>query len=118
MVENKPATAKISAPGRTAAVDRIDKFHAEGRIKVVTSRETTREQLRTVDPIVRSALAEHADDISMVQGDHRVLGFSNLDYGALGFISYPLVTDIVNEDPVLMLGSQPCMKLRRIRAPE
>ena len=45
-----------------------------------------------------STLVAHADDISMVQGDHRLLGFSHIDYGQRGFIANPIVTDIVNEE--------------------
>jgi hypothetical protein len=42
------------------------------------------------------ALAANANLVSVVQNDHRLLGFVNLDYGARGFISYPLIDDIVD----------------------
>jgi hypothetical protein len=84
-------------PNEMAAVDRIDKLHAERRLKVVTSKMSTIEQRRTSDLALRSTFIERSDEVSMVQGDHRVLGFQNIDYGHLGFISYPPVTDIVND---------------------
>jgi hypothetical protein len=33
-----------------------------------------------------------------VQPDHKLLGFNNVDMGQRGFISSPLITDIVDED--------------------
>lgn len=61
------------------AVDRLDAFHAEGRIKIVTSKLSWIEQGRTPDPEPRSALIAGTDDVSMVQADHRLLGFQSID---------------------------------------
>jgi predicted nucleic acid-binding protein len=35
--------------------------------------------------------------MSAVVNDHAVLGFNTIDYGNRGFISYPLLTNIVDE---------------------
>jgi hypothetical protein len=56
------------------------------------------EQARTTDHQKRAALAASADLVSVVQNDHRLLGFANLDYGSRGFISYPLIDDIVDPE--------------------
>jgi hypothetical protein len=81
------------------AVERLYDLHDAGVIKVVTSKISGIEQARTTDSQKRAALAASADLVSVVQNDHRLIGFANLDYGPRGFISYPLLDDIV--DPVL-----------------
>jgi len=81
-----------------AAVVRIEALHDEGRIKRISSRMAEREQARRTDPVERAALLEDTKQVSMVQHDHRILGFNNLDYGRRGFISYPLIDDIVNPE--------------------
>jgi hypothetical protein len=81
------------------AVDRLYAMHDEGIIKRVTSKISAIEQARTQDLEKRATLAASAHLVSVVQNDHRLVGFSHLDYGARGFISYPLLDDIV--DPVL-----------------
>ena len=77
------------------AVDRLYALHDTGIIKRVTSKISGIEQARTTDLQKRAALAASADLVSVVQNDHRLLGFANLDYGSRGFISYPLIDDIV-----------------------
>jgi hypothetical protein len=81
------------------AVERLYALHDAGVIKRVTSKMSGIEQARTTDLQKRAALAANANLVSVVQNDHRLLGFANLDYGARGFISYPLIDDIV--DPAL-----------------
>ena len=81
------------------AVERLYALHDAGIIKRVTSKISAIEQARTTDLEKRAALAARADLVSVVQNDHRLLGFASLDYGARGFISYPLIDDIV--DPAL-----------------
>jgi hypothetical protein len=81
------------------AVERLYALHDAGIIKRVTSKISAIEQARTTDVQKRAALAARADLVSVVQNDHRLLGFASLDYGARGFISYPLIDDIV--DPAL-----------------
>jgi hypothetical protein len=78
------------------AVERLYALHDAGIIKRVTSKISGIEQARTTDLQKRAALAASADLVSVVQNDHRLLGFANLDYGSRGFISYPLIDDIVD----------------------
>jgi hypothetical protein len=71
------------------AVERLYALHDAGIIKRVTSKISGIEQARTTDLQKRAVLAASVDLVSVVQNDHRLLGFANLDYGARGFISYP-----------------------------
>jgi hypothetical protein len=64
--------------------------HEAGTVKLVTSRQSWREQERTADPVKRAMLEEARDELSAVVADHTVLGFHGVS---------PLVTDIV--DPAL-----------------
>ena len=80
------------------AVELIYRLDSEGRIKIVTSNVGRQEQGRATRPDIRDALAAHANDVPRVTNDHRLLGFSNLDYGNRGFISSPIISDIVDED--------------------
>ena len=79
------------------AVTAIDRLHSEGRIERVTSRESWREQERTRDADQRAVLAARRDEVAVVQDDHRLHGFSTLDYGRRGFISSPLISDVVDD---------------------
>ena len=78
------------------AVERLYALHDARIIKRVTSKISGIKQARTTDFQKRAALAASADLVSVVQNDHRLLGFANLDYGCRGFISYPLIDDIVD----------------------
>lgn len=88
----------LQPPEEMAAVEQIERFHAEGCIKIVTSKMSGIEQARTTNPVVRATLAEHANEVSVVPNDHRLLGFNTVDQGRYGFISSPLISDIVDED--------------------
>jgi hypothetical protein len=77
------------------AVESLYALHDAGIIKRVTSKMSGIEQARTTDLQKRAALAASANLVSVVQNDHRLLGFASLDYGSRGFISYPLIDDIV-----------------------
>lgn len=78
------------------AVERLYALHDAGIIKRVTSKMFWIEQARTTNLQKRAALAASADLVSVVQNDHRLLGFASLDYGARGFNSYPLIDDVVD----------------------
>jgi len=80
------------------AVNDIVRLAAEGRVNIVTSKMSPIEQARTADPAVRAALTAHADDVPRVSEDHRLLGFNNMDLGRYGFISSPILTDIVDDE--------------------
>ena len=90
-------TGKIWPEPERAALCEIEAAHSNGTIKRVTSRESWREQERTRDDIRRAQLHSARDLVSVVQDDHRVLGFSNIEgpYGTV--VTNPLVTDLVDE---------------------
>jgi hypothetical protein len=90
-------TRDLHPPEEMSAVDRLDQLHAEQHIKIVTSKWSRVEQERTRNVASRAAFAARADDVSMVSDDHRLLGFQTLDYGQRGFISNPIITDVVNQ---------------------
>jgi hypothetical protein len=79
------------------AVHELERFHREGIIKRVTSRESWREQAKTRDPAKRALLDSARDLVSVVQDDHRLLGFSHI-YGPYGTIAAnPIISDVVDE---------------------
>ncbi len=67
------------------------------KLEIVTSRESWREQERTRNAEVREELHASRDKTPVVVHDHKVLGFNSVDLGYRGFISSPLVTDIVDD---------------------
>jgi hypothetical protein len=79
------------------ALDALERLHAAGTLKRVSSKWSRIEQARTQDPNRRAAFEAQDHEMSCVQQDHRVLGFSHQDLGRLGFIASPMVTDIVDE---------------------
>ena len=85
----------LQPPEEMAAVEHLYELHDAGTIKRVASKMSGIEQARTTDPQKRAALAANVERVSVVQDDHRLFGFANLDYGSRGFISYPLIDDIV-----------------------
>lgn len=85
----------LEPPEEMTAVEYLYELHNAGTIKRVTSKMSGIEQARTTDLQKRATLAASANLVSVVQNDHRLLGFANLDYGSRGFISYPLIDDIV-----------------------
>ena len=68
-----------------------------GKLEIVTSRESWREQDRTRCEKTREELRSSRDKTPVVSGDHKLLGFNSVDLGYRGFISSPLITDIVDE---------------------
>ena len=86
----------LKPPEEMTAVEHLYALHDAGTIKRVTSKMSGIEQARTTDLDKRAALAAKADLVSVVQNDHRLLGFGSLDYGSRGFIAYPLMDDIVD----------------------
>jgi hypothetical protein len=89
--------ADLRPPAEMEAVDQIYRFGAEGLIEIVKSKMSRIEHERTVDPAKRAMLIEQSNEESVVQKDHLLLGFSSLDYGRRGFISSPIISDIVDE---------------------
>jgi hypothetical protein len=79
------------------ALRRIESAHSGGILKMVTSRESWREQERTKDPVKRATLEAARGKVSAVATDHVLLGFNHLT-GPYGTIAVtPIITDIVDE---------------------
>ena len=72
------------------ALRRIEGAHVAGHLKMVTSRQSWREQERTRDPVKRATLESARGEVSVVATDHTVLGFSS------GSTTTSFVTDIVD----------------------
>ena len=100
-LDNMIASASIlddlGSPTENKALRLLQASPHVGKLEIVTSRESWREQDRTKDPPTREKLQEGRSNIGVVPDDHRVLGFNTVDYGYYGFITSPLVTDIVDE---------------------
>jgi predicted nucleic acid-binding protein len=90
-------TGDVVPEAEMAALCGIERAHAAGTLKRVTSRESWREQERTRDAARRSQLEAARDLVSVVQADHRVVGFENV-LGPFGTIAAnPIVSDVVDE---------------------
>ncbi len=75
----------------------LEALAAAGELEPVTSREAWREQEKTRDPARRAKLEAARPEISTVQQDHKLLG-SNTVYDSFGgFVTSPLLTEIVDE---------------------
>lgn len=90
-------TGDIKPDEEMAALREIEIAHAAGFIKRVTSRESWREQERTRDAARRSQLEDARDQVSVVQADHRVVDFENLDDPSGTIATNPIVSDIVDQ---------------------
>lgn len=91
-LDNVAASGRVVGdlePAEMEALRRIERAHSAGILKMVTSRESWREQERTKDPAKRATLEAARGEVSAVATDHIVLGFSNA--------VTPLITDIVDE---------------------
>lgn len=87
----------LASPGEQAALTLLrESPHAE-KLELVTSRESWREQDRAKDPQVRQVLRNDRPNTAVVANDHKVLGFNAQDDQYGGFITYPFVTDVVDE---------------------
>ena len=72
-------TRDLTPPEEMAAVDELERLHEEGRIKRVSSKWSQIEQARTKNPDTRSAFSKRWDEVSVVQPDHKLLGFNSVD---------------------------------------
>jgi hypothetical protein len=80
-----------------AAVRSLLKASEEGKIEIVTSRETWREQDRTKDATVRAQLAASRGATPVVPNDHKLLGIHN-QMGPRGTVAVtPMLTEIIDE---------------------
>jgi hypothetical protein len=79
------------------ALEEIEHAHSVGRIKRVTSRESWREQERTKDTKKHAKLAAARAEVSVVATDRVMLGFNNISNRGGTRLTYPLISDIVDE---------------------
>src|SRR5712692_6943934 len=94
----------LALPEERRALKLIQEHRNFGTLEIVTSRESWREQERTRNTQTREELRASRDKTPVVSKDHRLLGFNSVDLGYRGFISSPLITDIVDE--AMFLGLQ------------
>ena len=88
---------KDLAPAEQAAVATLRALERNGVIELVTSRLSWHEQGRTRDPLVRAQLEAARDDTKTVAVDTRHLSGSFQSVHGGGFISTPLLTDILDD---------------------
>ena len=80
-----------------AAVRSLLKAEKAGKIEIVTSRETWRDQEKAKDPTVRAKLAQSRGETPVVSNDHKLLGIHN-QMGLLGTaVAAPIISDIVDD---------------------
>jgi hypothetical protein len=95
-IESGRVRADLQQP-EMAAVRSLLKASEEGKIEIVTSRESWREQDRTNDTTVRAQLVKSRGGTPVVPNDHKLLGFHN-QMGPQGTIAVtPMLTEIIDE---------------------
>jgi len=87
----------LASPEEQRALKLLQEHRNFGKLEIVTSRESWREQDRTRCEKTREELRSSRDKTPVVSEDHKLLGFNSVDLGYRGFISSPLMTDIVDE---------------------
>jgi hypothetical protein len=80
------------------AVQKLVAADKAGQINFVTSKETEREQNRTTDPAIRSKLQADRSNVPLVEKQDRLLSFHFQQDQLGGFVTYPLISDIVDEE--------------------
>jgi len=84
----------------------LEQAKQDGRLEVLTSRETWREQERATSPSVRAQLERSRGNVPLVSDDHSVLGFFNITDQLGGFTANPMVTEIVDEGLFVQLRKE------------
>lgn len=79
------------------AVDQLQKLFKENKIPLNTSRHSQREIDRTQNKSKKDQCIKAFNNMSVIKNDHIVLGFHNQSDQYGGFISQPLISDIVND---------------------
>jgi predicted nucleic acid-binding protein len=87
----------LASPEEQRALKLLQEHHNFRKLEIVTSRESWREQDRTRCEKTREELRSSRDRTAVVSEDHKLLGFNIVDLGYHGFVSSPLITDIVDE---------------------
>lgn len=96
-IESGRVASDLQPPTEMAAVLSLLKARDEGKIEIVTSRESWREQDRTKDLTLRAQLAESRGATPVVSNDYKLLGFHN-QMGRLGTVAVtPFITEIIDE---------------------
>jgi hypothetical protein len=85
------------APAEMAVIPVLKTAVDEGRLRLVTSRESHREQDRATDPNVRALLKQAREGVPLVSQNEKLLGF-NIQDEPFTFISSPMVTEYVDAD--------------------
>jgi len=84
----------LHPPEEQAALNEIERLHERGLIKRVTTEISRIEERRISTTERREKVQAGWSEVSVVQPSPVLLGFSNLDYGARGFIANPIMSDI------------------------
>jgi hypothetical protein len=100
-LDNVIASARVrddlASRDERSALKLIQEHSNFGKLEMVTSRESWREQERTRNAEALEELRASRDKTPVVSQDHRLLDFNSVDLGQYGFIASPLITDIVDE---------------------
>ena len=103
MIASARVRDDLALPKEHRAFKLIQEHRNFGKLEIVTSRESWREQERTQDPQAHEELRASRDKTPIVSQDHRLWGFNSVDLGYRGFISSPVLTDIVHDAMFLEL---------------
>jgi hypothetical protein len=79
----------LADPSEMEALKWLQAQASLGKLEIVTSRESWREQERTRSPETREELRNARSGVDVVSHDHQVLGFNTIDFGHGGFIASP-----------------------------
>ena len=89
-----PGQVRIKPTEELGPLRELYQMARDGKLDVVTSRESWREQERAQDPVDCIALEQGRNEVLVVEDDHRVLGFDHSQDHLGGFVANPIVTDI------------------------
>jgi hypothetical protein len=96
-IESGRVRTDLEPPSEMVAVEALLKAEAEGKVEIVTSRETWREQDKAAIPAVRAQLAQARGEIPVVSNDHKLVGIHN-QMDRLGTVSTtPIISDIIDD---------------------
>jgi len=86
----------LAAP-ELVAVLLVQQAARDGKVVSVTSREAWREQDKTKNEVLRALFHAARGKVPVVEKDHRLLGFNHVQDQYGGFITSPMITDVVDE---------------------
>ena len=92
-----PGQVRIEPKHERAALRELLRMARDGELEVVTSRESWREQDRAHDPLERGALERGRKEVPVAIDDHLLLGFNHSRDHLGGFVTNPILTEIVDE---------------------